>query len=118
MVDYIKFVPMIAKYFNVTPDYVIQVYQHVQLTEATVWMQMSEVWAVITLIGALIFGIAFIWHDHDKESFAWGFVIGAVIVGIIALIACYIYGNYAIQMAQPEYMTWISYASQLQLAPA
>ena len=32
MTDYIKFVPQVACYFNVSQDYVLQVYQHVQVT--------------------------------------------------------------------------------------
>ena len=122
MTDYIKFVQPISHYFNVTPDYVFQVYQHAQLTESTVWMQMTELWAIVTLVGAILFGLVFLFENRHSEtrvsSFINGVVIGAFIVGIIMFLACVIYGSYAIQMAQPEYMTWISYCTQMQLSPA
>lgn len=120
MTDYIKFAPQIAQYFHVTPEYVLQVYQHVQLTEATVWMQMTLAWAFITFALAIIVGLICMIGQlgHRGQSFVAGFVCTAIVVGIITGIVCVSYGNWAIQIAQPEYMTWVRYCYQLQLAPA
>lgn len=119
MTNYIKFLPQIASYFNVTPAYVSQVFQSAQLTEATTWTHMIQIWVVVTFVMAVISGIFLAWGDNDKKgAFIAGACAGGVVFGIIAAFVLSDYGGYLIQIAQPEYMTWINYASQLQLAPS
>jgi vacuolar-type H+-ATPase subunit I/STV1 len=120
MTDYIKYAPQIADAFNVTKQHVFDVYAQTQITEATTWMQMSQIWGMITICGALLVGFIALYiasssKNNDKVwDFVLGLIIGAIIFGVIAFIICTSWGSYTIQIAQPEYMTWVNYATEMK----
>jgi hypothetical protein len=120
MTDGIRYIPQIADYFGVTKEYVFSVYTSAQMSEATIWSNMVVAWLVLVILGGFVFGFVSLLTTQDTyrmfTEFCIGFAIGVVIFAIIGAIGCLLFGVYAIQAANPEYMTWVSYTLSLKYA--